>query len=175
MRTLVHLRHGEREPGGSHVTERGARRAAEAGRRLARFDRVVTSPKPRAVETAEAMGYAADAELPALGGLPGPLERWIDRALPRTFSAFVTFVAEVGEARDEASALAGVLAEQLDLLPESGRLLAISHGGVIELSAVGAVGSAAADWGPTPGYLEGVTLFRDAGAWHPGGPVREIR
>ena len=175
MRTLVHLRHGERAPGGTDLTELGARRAAEVGRRMARFDRVVTSPKPRAVETAEAMGYAVDAELPLLGSLPGPIERWIDRSMPRSFDAFVRFVAKVEEARTEAEALAARLAQEVDLLPESGRLLAVSHTGVVELNAVGALGPAAAAWGPTAGYLEGIMLAREAGAWRSGAPVRDRR
>ncbi|HYA10292.1 MAG TPA: histidine phosphatase family protein, partial [Thermoplasmata archaeon] len=88
MRTLVHLRHAERQPGGPHLTERGARAAAEVARRLPRFDRAITSPKPRAVETAEAMGYGVARELPDLGGLPDELDRWVVRASPRSFADY---------------------------------------------------------------------------------------
>jgi len=175
MRTLVHLRHGERQPGGPHLTERGARLAKEVGRRLAHFDRVLTSPKPRAVETAEAMGYAVEGSLPALGGLPGELERWVDRAYPPRFADYLRFVDEVAEARVQARRLADLAAVELERLGDGGRLLFVSHGGVVELGAVGALGAAVAEWGPVLGYLEGVELERDRATWTRGAPVRAIR
>lgn len=175
MRTLLLLRHAERAPGGVHLSERGVRLAEELGRRPPRFDRVVTSTKPRALETAEAMGYRVDAQLVALGGLPDELARWVDRAEPRSFAEFVGFVGEVMEAALHARVLADLLRSELERLPDRGRLLVVAHGGVLELAAVGAVGAAAARWGPTLGYLEGVDLELGPGGWGHGAPARRPR
>ena len=175
MRTLVHLRHGEREPGGVHLTPRGAQLAAQLGRRLQRFDRVITSPKPRAVETAEAMGYAVDAELPELGGLPAPIDRWVDREDPRSFADYVALVDRLEEVKAHAQVLAGRWRDEAERVPEGGRLLLVSHGGIIELGAVGALGALTSAWGPTLGLLDGVELDRDRSGWCRGAVVRSER
>jgi broad specificity phosphatase PhoE len=175
MRTLIHLRHGEREPTGVHLTEAGFRRAAELGRTLPRFDRVVTSPKLRAVETAEAMGYRVDATLAELGGLPGPLARWVEREAPRSFADYVALVGKVAEASEHAERLAGLWADELERLPADRTLLLVSHGEVIELGTVGALGDRAGRWGPTLGLLEGVELVRDRTRWSHGRVLRRGR
>ena len=73
MRSLVVRRHSLRSPGGVHLSPEGVHQARRVGRFSGNFDRVVTSPKPRARETAEAMGFPVDAELELLGSLPEPL------------------------------------------------------------------------------------------------------
>ena len=165
MRTLVHLRHSERVPGGHHLSDAGVRLARRAGARLPRFDRVMTSPKPRAVETAEAMGYHVDAELEELEGLPGPIERWVEREAPRSFADYLALTDSVVEAGEHARALARNWRRELEHLPDGGRLLLVSHGGVVELGAVGAVGAASRAWGPSLGLLEGVELELEHAAW----------
>ena len=175
MRTLVHLRHGERERGGPHLTHRGVGRAASVGRRLAPFDRAVTSPKARAVETAEAMGYAVARQLPDLEGVPEAVERWLDRDSPTSFDQYVALVEEVREVRRYAQRLASVWREELEQLPEARRLLMVSHGEVIELGTVGALGDRVRQWGPALGLLEGVELRLEDGRWRRGSVVREPR
>jgi broad specificity phosphatase PhoE len=172
MRTLVALRHAEREPGGAHLTDRGVRSAAETGRLLARFDRVLASPKPRAAETAEAMGYRIDAELAELEGLPEPIERRVGRELPRSFADYVALVGSVGEARAYAERLATLWRDEMERLADGARLLVVSHGGVIELGAVGALGGRTRRWGPLLGLLEGVEVARDASGWIGGKVLR---
>jgi broad specificity phosphatase PhoE len=174
MRALVHLRHAERQPGGPHLTQRGAARASVVGRHLGRFDRVLTSPQRRAIETAEAMGYVVDGELTELGGLPGELERWVDRTGPTTYADYLAFVEKVAEARSHAVALADRWRSEVDRLADGGRLLLVSHRGVIELGAVGAIGAMAAGWGRVPGYLEGVQLELASSGWESGVPVRPV-
>ncbi|HYA11028.1 MAG TPA: hypothetical protein VEH10_05105, partial [Thermoplasmata archaeon] len=132
-------------------------------------------PKPRAVETAEAMGYGVARELPDLGGLPDELDRWVVRASPRSFADYAAWVDEVAEARTHAEALAGLLRGELEALADGACLLVVSHGGVVELAAVGAVGTTAAAWGPTLGYLEGVELGLGPSGWVHGRVVRGAR
>ena len=172
MWTLVHLRHSEREAGGVHVTSRGLRLAAELGGQLGRFDRVVTSPKPRAVETAEGMGLTVDATLPELGTLPGPVGRCLEREDPRSFGDYLGLIARVEEARAHALHLARLWVDELYRLPDGSRLLLVSHGGVIELGTAGALGRRVAGWGPTLGLLEGVELQREGSRWGAGRVLR---
>ncbi len=172
MQTLLHLRHAEREPGGVDLTPRGRAQAAALGRRLPRFDRVVTSPRARAVQTAEAMGYAVDAQLPELLELPEPASTRFDREPPASFEACVRLVDGTAELRANAEALAARWAEETDRLAEAGRLLIVSHGGIIELGTVGAIGSAARTWGPALERLEGVELRRASGRWVGGSVLR---
>ncbi|MCI4365562.1 MAG: histidine phosphatase family protein [Thermoplasmata archaeon] len=165
MRSVIHRRHSLRRPGDVHLSPEGIELARRVGRSSGPFDRVVTSPKPRAVETAVAMGLAVDAEIPELGALPDPVARFLEREPPSTFGEFVRMVAEVVEVRECAEGLATLLAHQLTLVPEGGRLLVISHAGLVELGATGVAGERVARWGPTLGPLEGVRLDRDGARW----------
>lgn len=174
MRTLVHLRHAEREAGGVHLTTEGRRAAERLGRGLGRFDRVVASSKPRAVETVRALGLDVDAVLPELEALPAPVARWVDRAAPRSFSDYVSLVGRVAEVRRHAQALAAGWGDQLAALDEGARLLLVSHGGVIELGAVGALGAATRGWGACLGLLEAVQLDREPTGWAGGHVMRRV-
>ena len=49
MRSLVVRRHSLRSPGGVHLSPEGVHQARRVGRFSGNFDRVVTSPKPRAL------------------------------------------------------------------------------------------------------------------------------
>jgi len=172
MRTVVHLRHAERQPGSVHLSDGGERRAHELGRRLARFDRVLTSPKPRAVETAEAMGYPVHGEVAEFAGLPEEIDGWVDRYAPRSFADYVALVQSDPSARAQAGDLAERLRNLLAAIADGGRLLVVSHGGVVELSAVGALGRTTAAWGHTLEPLEGVELRLAPLGWQGGAVLR---
>lgn len=165
MRTLEHRRHGRREPAGVHLTPEGRSQARHVGRTLPRFDRVVTSPKPRAVETAEAMGFRVDAELPGLGQMPDDVGIQVDELLPRTFADYVGLVGRSETMRDYGRGQEELWRSELDRVPDGGRLLLISHGGIIEFGAATAAGSRARGWGPVLGHLEGVRLTHDGRRW----------
>jgi len=172
MRTVIHLRHAERATDGIHLSDRGRSQAADIARSVPRFDRVVTSPKPRAVETAEAMGQPPNGRLPILGEIPTAVLRTIDRDPPGSFADYLALGSRNAAARTYAAAAAEAIAREIDRVPDPGRLLVVSHAGVVELSAVGAIGPAAADWGPTVSPLEGVELVYDQHRWQHGTVVR---
>jgi broad specificity phosphatase PhoE len=165
MRSLVHRRHSLRDPGGAHLSAEGVARARAVGRTSGTFDRVVTSTKPRARETAHAMGYDVDAELEELGSLSDPVARFLDRVSPASFAEYLGCVSRVDEVRAEGEALAARWAMELEKVPEGGRLLMVSHAGLIELGAVTAAGGTTAEWGRPLAPLEGVRLDRGSGAW----------
>jgi broad specificity phosphatase PhoE len=172
MRSLIHRRHSLRSPGDVHLSPEGVALARRVGAGSGHFDRVVTSPKARAVETAQAMGYAVDAEWEELGSLPEPVARYLERESPSTFGEYVRSVTAVDGIRSAAEALAHRWAIELDRLPEGARVLMISHAGVVELGAAGALPDESVRWGPTVAPLEGVRLDRDRGHWVHGDVLR---
>jgi hypothetical protein len=175
MRVLLHLRHSLRNPGDPHLSEAGVALARQVGARAGGFDRVLTSPKLRAVETAAAMGWRVDEQRPEWGSLPDPIARYLDREPPRTFAEYLRAVTRAEEVRACAEDLATGWAAELEQVPDGGRLLMISHAGVIELGAVGAVPELAARWGDALAPLEGVRLSRAGGRWLHGEVARVDR
>lgn len=89
MKTVIVIRHAERRDRAdnqSGLSPAGIAQAQAAGARCPRFDAVVTSPLPRAVETAAAMGFAVKRVRPALRETCGQVEahvRWSGRLPPR--------------------------------------------------------------------------------------------
>src|SRR5262245_1204552 len=123
---------------GQHQYQAGVELARCVGDGTGRFDRVVTSRLPRADEIAIAMGYAVDEQLEALSstpdGLVGP-EAEVD--LRGGFGAFQR-AARAGGVAERYVRLQGELMRAIAAsLPEGGRALVISHGGIVAESAVG--------------------------------------
>jgi broad specificity phosphatase PhoE len=141
---------------GKHLTREGVRLAREVGAHLGDFDLVVTSDAPRAIETAIAMGYASDRQVEDLGSLFGADDE----------VGWASGCAALAEALPGSKRLArasrkhaGLLQEIAGSLPEGGRALVVSHGGVIELGVVGLLPSHDfSSWNPWCGYCEGVRL-----------------
>lgn len=165
MRVVEHRRHARRDPLGGHLAPEGVELARRVGRTVGRFDRVVTSSKPRAVETALAMGLRVDRELEELERMPDEVEARVDETRPKSFGEYAELVRHSSAVASYARAQADLWARELEPVPEGGRLLLVSHGGVIELGAVAAVPGALDSAGPPLGYLEGVRLTRDRGRW----------
>ena len=172
MRVVEHRRHSRRDPANIHLSREGVALARRVARTLVRFDRVVTSPKPRAVETAQALGFPVDAVLPDLGVMPDDVGLPVDELNPRSFADYVRGV-ERSEAMAEYAARQALrMREELERLPEGGQLLMVSHGGVIEFGAAASRPQAALSFGPPAGHLEGVRLFLDRGKWVRGEVLR---
>jgi broad specificity phosphatase PhoE len=171
VRSIDSLRHASRDPGGVHLNAAGLALARRVGAGSGPFDRTVTSPIPRAVETAKAMGAGAietRSELATLGpaveaGL-GPIVRWSDYARSVHRSSTVARFAS-----GQAELLLGIAGS----LPDGDRALVVSHGGVLELGAVAALPNAPHEsWGGPAGYCEGIRLFYEGGRFVQGTPLR---
>jgi broad specificity phosphatase PhoE len=173
MRTIEIRRHaytkkGEERGKGSHLSTEGVALARRIGGEIGPFDLVLTSPVPRALETAIAMGFAVDDQLEALGDLPpavlaeiGHYERW---AWEEPFVTFAQFVrqggptARMGERQREAWVRA------LESVPSGGRVLIISHGRVIEAGLVSCLpGDDFVGWGASFGHGEGARMSFEEG------------
>jgi len=172
MRLLEHRRHSRRDPLGVNLTPAGIRLARRVATTIGRFDRVVTSPKPRAVETAASMGFSVDAEVVGLERMPDEVAARVDEAKPRSFADYAELVRRSEVVADFGRAQAALWAQELARVPEGGRVLLISHGGVIELGTVSAAPAGVEAWGPALGYLEGVRLIRERNRWTGGEVVR---
>src|SRR5689334_5749261 len=137
MKTAVVLRHAERQDrgdNGSHLSQTGVEQARQAGKRFERFDFVVTSTLPRAVETAIAMGFAPGRTHPGIqdGDAVADHVRW-DAGYAAWGLAYRTAPAVRVYIDDVTSLLWG----WLDEVPEGGSLLVVAHGGIVEALAVG--------------------------------------
>jgi len=172
VRVLEHLRHSRRDPAGIHLNAAGLELARRVAPTLGPYDRVVTSPKPRAVETAEALGLTVDARLPELAMMPDDVGLSVDELLPRSFADYVSFVHRSESMAEYANDQARLMRDELERLPEGGRLLLISHGGIIEFGAAAARPQDARSFGVPVGYLEGVRLSLENGRWVRGEVLR---
>lgn len=165
MRILEHRRHSRRDPATPHLSPQGIALARRVGPTLERFDRVVTSPKPRAVETAIEMGLRVDAEIPELGTMPEDAGFPGDPGRLATFAEYLELFRKSEAMAEYSRAQEELWVRELERLPESGRLLMVSHGGMIESGVVAALGERTRGWGEVLGPLEGVRLLREAGHW----------
>ncbi len=104
------------------------------------------------------MGFVVDETREGLARMPrGALEAW-----PLPFASVSKLVGAGGQAAEFAARVAGIWRSVVELLPDPGQALIISHGGIIELGAVAAFPEGPhRDWGGPIGYCEGVRLTFD--------------
>ena len=156
MRYLEVRRHTMRNKPGKHLSQAGVTLARRVGAGLGRFDQVITSYKPRAFETALAMGYAVDTEIEELGdskGLPADLD-WA-----ASFAEWAHLIHSNEKALQFSRTQAAIWAEIFYDLPDGGRALIVTHGGFIEAGAVGFLPTEDhTSWGASCNYCEGVGL-----------------
>ena len=172
MRVLEHRRHSRRDPAGIHLNSVGVELARRIAPTIGRFDRVVTSPKPRAIETAEALGFKVDAVLPELGVMPDDVGLAVDELHPRSFADYVRLTERSEAMAEYAHQQEALMREEVRRLREGGRLLMVSHGGIIEFAAAASRPRDALAWGEPVGYLEGIRLTYSRGEWVRGEVLR---
>ncbi len=160
MRYLEMRRHTMRIKPSKHVCKAGVVLARRIGNAMGPFDHVVTSDAPRAFETAIAFGFAVDELIPGLGQFDDSINDEVDRNAD--FGALARAVRKDGAAARLARWQARLWQTLVATLPENGRALAVSHGGIIELGAIGCLPDADhASWGAALDYCEGVRLSFD--------------
>lgn len=160
LRIIEHRRHTMRAKPGRHLSQPGVDLARRVGEGLGPFHRVVTSSLPRAFETALAMGFAVDEQVSLLASLPDGFEDEVpwDAGIGRIASAVRR--RPDGTVARFAHQLAAFHRDLAARLPDGGRALVISHGGIVEASAVGCKPDGDyAGWGPAFGYCEGVRMY----------------
>jgi broad specificity phosphatase PhoE len=160
MRILEIRRHSMRHTPGAHLTAEGVILAARAGSGSGPFHQVITSTLPRAAETAVAMGQNVDRTIEELGNLPGDVFAGLQ--WPAPFAKVAQIVAGGGACARFATQQAQLWARIAEQLPASQRALIVTHGGFVELGAIGCLpGADHSSWGGAIGYCEGVKLSWD--------------
>src|SRR2546421_10729210 len=168
MANLEIRRHAERTDRGneqSALSRAGLEMAKVLSKKVGPFALVLSSPMPRAKETAQLIAGRLDAVepgfLPEMGGVIG------DRIFGemRTLADWAEVLREREDARKFASDQLATWARIALRVGEKDRVLAISHGGIIELPAItlGLRLRTPLD-GPSFGYCEGVAITYTKGA-----------
>lgn len=150
MKTLEIRRHSLRNPATQDLSPEGIALARLIGMEMGRFDRVLTSPLPRAIQTAQAMGFKVDETVELLASTGDAVEA--ECPWP---ASFVEYAAAYGRGRatfELARSLAQFYTAVVQSLPEHGAALIVTHGGIVELSAVGCLPSA--DFSALGDYVE---------------------
>lgn len=160
MKTLEVRRHTMRQKPNSHLSQEGLDLANLVGASSGSYDFVVTSPQPRAIETAIAMGYAVDEQWTELGYLPKEVFDEIN--WPQSFEGLGQSVARGKVSQMFAQSQADLWVSVIERLSSSQRALIITHGGIIELGAIGIQPNANLEkWGMAIGYCEGIRITCD--------------
>ena len=145
-----------RKPG-QHLSQDGIDLARLVGETSGPYSLVVTSPIPRAVETAIAMGFEVDETNELLALIPKEVQRSIDD-WPSPFSVVSQAVGSGGPAAKFGAELAEVWRGIVERIPESTRALVVTHGGLVEVGAVAAVPDHPhEDWGGPDRLLRGAS------------------
>ena len=165
MRWLEIRRHSLTKKGpdrgnGSDLSSEGVALAREIGATLGRFARVATSPLPRAIETAIAMGHAVDQliDLPS-GYVPGEVAHHDQWAWPQPYVRYAALIAQGGGLAQVAAIGREAMFRLVSAVPDGEAALFVSHGGTIEPVLVACLPQADhAAWGAALGHLEGARL-----------------
>jgi broad specificity phosphatase PhoE len=161
MRMLEVRRHTMRQSTSAHLSQAGVDLAHRVGNELGRFDRVITSALPRAFETAIAMGYAVDEQIEQLGMMSDSVTAAIQ--WNAGFTAWLKAAQNSPVVTHYTQVMADLLRLIAHTLPDGGRALIISHGGIVEASVIGCVpaGMRFVD-DAACGYCEGARLTFDS-------------
>lgn len=154
MPVLEVRRHTMRAKPGQHLSQSGVSLANYVGSSMGPFSLVVSSEKPRAVETAIAMGFATDHQVSELGLLPENILAALN--WPNSLSEISKIVREDDACGQFSRGQANCWRAVLDQLSSGQVGLIVTHGGIIELGAIGLSPNADHSlWGDAIGYCEG--------------------
>ena len=163
MRILEVRRHSLREQSGQHLSQAGVDLARRVGNALGRFDRVVTSPLPRAFETAIAMGYAVDEQVEQLATMSDE----VTAVIPWNagYTAWARAAQDSPLVAQYTQAMAELWRSIVRALPDGSRTLVITHGGIVEAGTIGCLPSNMQPaYRAACGLAEGVRLTFDGDA-----------
>jgi broad specificity phosphatase PhoE len=155
-------RHAQHSQLDQHLPQEGVYMARKLGNVAGPFERVITSPLPRARETSIAMGFAVNAEEELIRSGGGVFEK--EAPWPQTFSGYSKAILKGSLTKKYAAKLFDYYAQIAESLGAEKAALVISHGGIVEIGAVACLPDADHDgWGPHLEFCEGVQLFWDDG------------
>lgn len=157
MKTLEIRRHAMRDKPGARLSAAGTDLAHFAGSYMGQYDRVITSEHPRAFETAIAMGYKVDGYKEGLGHLPQNILEKLN--WPNSLQAISIVTLADPDCVEFSVRQASLWHACLNNMQEESRSLIISHGGIMELGALGCLHPTLHVPEEDPfGYCEGLNL-----------------
>ncbi|MDX9992500.1 MAG: histidine phosphatase family protein [Anaerolineales bacterium] len=157
MKTLEIRRHSLRNRAQPDLSEAGLALAHLVGLEMGKFERVLSSPLPRAIQTAEAMGYPVDETVELLSTTGDAVD--LECPWPASFDEYAAASRQNGPTTRYVQRLADFYVKLAESLPENGAALVINHGGVAELSALACFPAGDfASLGDYLDYCEGVRL-----------------
>lgn len=169
VRRHSYTKKGEQRGRGSHLSADGVRLARRIGESIGPFARVIVSDVPRTLETALAMGFAADDALPfvepldweVIIGEMGWHALWeVDRPFAHLAEVLPSRPHTAQMAKHYASRWLQIAAD----LDEGESALVVSHGLILEAALVVCLPHADhTSWGPPFSHCEGARLYVDDG------------
>ena len=157
MRVIEHRRHSIRPISSPHLNQKGVDLARKVGNTMRKFNYIITSTIPRAFETAIAMGFAVSETIKQLGPFSSSVTQEVswDSGFKQIAQAFQNN----GATTLWVKSLASIFVNIANKLPEDGSALVISHGGIVEGSAIGCCPNFDfSSWDRSVDYCEGVNL-----------------
>lgn len=162
MKIIEHRRHSMRSKPFPHLNQQGVHRAHQVGKTLSNFHYVVTSTLPRAAETAVAFGFGIDETFEQLSHIPDAILEEV--AWDAGFEAFFIAMHKKSLLYSYANSLRDLILKILEKVPSDGKLLVVSHGGIVEACLLGCVlDKDIAKFGPQLDYCEGVRMSFENG------------
>jgi broad specificity phosphatase PhoE len=172
MRWLEVRRHSLTKKGpargrGSHLSAQGVALARAVGDQLGPIAYVLTSPSPRAIETAIAMGLAVDdtAEMPS-GYVPGEVAFHQQWSWAQPWVRYAELLAGGGGLASVAREHRAIWLRAAQQVSDGAVALVVGHGGAIEPALVGCFPDADHDrWGALLRHCDGARLGFEAGGF----------
>ncbi len=162
MKIIEHRRHSIRIKPSKHLSQEGVNLARRVGNGMEYFDQVYSSTAPRAIDTAFAMGYSVDETLEMISQTPEDIENDVEWGTD--FQGYLEAYQRSEAVAKYSKELADFHQELVSELPNSSKVLIISHGGLIELAAIGCFPNEDyASWGGPLDCCEGVRIYLDKG------------
>lgn len=159
VKTIEIRRHAERHKPGVNLNARGVARARNASARVRAFALVVTSPLPRAIQTAIAMGHGVDEEDWTMASMGGAMNHF---PWDVSFDAMRRAIQSDPVAAAYATCQTAQLRYYLSRIQPGEALLVVSHGGIAEAGIIGLLGDVdAGALGPPLDTCEGARLELD--------------
>ncbi len=162
MKYIEYRRHTKRQRPKPHINQKGVKLARKVGKKMGKFDLVITSSLPRAYETAIAMGYAVDRQYEQLSEMPDEVLDEINYDTGN-FKDFAEAVKSGNKLSKYADSQVELLKGIIDKLSDKSKVLIIGHGGIVEVTAIRCL-PADTDykkWGDKINLCEGVRLYYD--------------
>ncbi|MDE1820583.1 MAG: histidine phosphatase family protein [Euryarchaeota archaeon] len=160
MKTLEVRRHSLRTPPEEHLSKEGLELAEDVGRSSGGFAAALSSPLPRARETAEAMGVVPT----RVEELWSSLGEADDLPWPATFLMCREALARGGGAARLSGRLVASALRLVQEVPEDTSALIITHGGLPELLAAALFPAEdARAWGGALRCMEGIRITFEGG------------